>query len=75
MNLLDVGNISVDVEGKRILNELTLGVEKGETHAVFGPNGSGKTTLLMTLLGVPGYRVAEGSITFNGRDITNMGVD
>ncbi|MBO6905945.1 MAG: Fe-S cluster assembly ATPase SufC, partial [Parvibaculum sp.] len=40
-----------------------------------GPNGSGKSTLSYVLAGREGYEVTEGSIRFNGKDLSEMGVD
>ena len=49
-------------------DHLDLSVEQGETHAIIGPNGAGKTTLIHQISG--GLLPNEGSIFFNGRDIT-----
>ena len=73
--MLKVENLTVEVEGKEILHELSLSVGVGETHALFGPNGSGKTTLLMAIMGFPRYKVTRGKIIFKGQDITNMSLD
>src|SRR6266849_2039684 len=45
MSLLEVKNLHVEVDGKKILNGLDLTVEKGQVAAIMGPNGSGKSTL------------------------------
>ena len=74
-SMLEVKNLSVDVEGKRILNNISLDVASGESRVLFGPNGSGKTTLLMAILGIPGYKVAGGSIVFDKKDVTHWSVD
>jgi Fe-S cluster assembly ATP-binding protein len=70
--MLEIKDLTVEVEGKEILRDLTLNIERGEVHVLFGPNGCGKTTLLMTILGLPNYKVKKGSITFKGVDITNF---
>lgn len=69
--MLEIKDLTVDVEGKTILKGLNLAIEKGEVHVLFGPNGCGKTTLLLTILGYPSYTVTHGSITFKGVDITD----
>ena len=70
--MLEIKDLTVEVEGKEIIRDLNLNIEEGEVHVLFGPNGCGKTTLLMTLLGFPSYKVTKGRITFKGVDITNL---
>ena len=70
--MLEIKDLTVDVEGKTILKGLNLTIEKGEVHVLFGPNGCGKTTLLLTILGFPSYTVTHGSIAFKGVDITEL---
>src|SRR6187401_3701545 len=52
------------------LKGVDLDVNDGEIVALIGANGAGKSTLMMTIFGNP--RASEGSITFDGRDITQM---
>jgi Fe-S cluster assembly ATP-binding protein len=75
MMLLEVKNLHVEVEGKKILNGLTLSVEKGQVAAIMGPNGSGKSTLAYVLAGKPGYAVTEGEVLLDGANILAMGAD
>jgi Fe-S cluster assembly ATP-binding protein len=63
MSLLEIKNLHVQIEDKKILNGLTLTVEPGQVAAIMGPNGSGKSTLAYVLAGRPGYEVTEGSVT------------
>jgi Fe-S cluster assembly ATP-binding protein len=58
--------------GATILKGIELVLQRGEVHAVMGPNGSGKSTLANVLAGKPGYEVIEGSVRFEGRDLTAM---
>ncbi|WP_281679614.1 ABC transporter ATP-binding protein [Synergistes jonesii] len=74
-NLLEVKNLHVSVDGREVLNGVSLEVGPGEIHALFGPNGSGKTTLLNTVIGFSRYKVTEGAIYFKGRDITGATID
>jgi len=67
--MLAIRDLSVTVDGKQILNGLTLEVPPGEVHAIMGPNGSGKSTLAHVLAGRPGYEVTSGSVTYEGRDL------
>lgn len=75
MNILDVENLSVQVEGKIILKDVTFSLKRHESHILFGPNGSGKTTLISALMGLPSYEVVSGKISFMGVDITDKNVE
>ena len=70
--MLEVKNLHAEVDGKKILNGIDLCVKTGETHAIMGPNGSGKSTLSAVLVGNPLFKVTEGSVTFNGKDLVAM---
>ena len=73
--MLQIKDLSVEIEGKRILHDINLSIGAGETHALFGPNGGGKTTLLMAIMGFPRYKVTKGKIIFKGQDITGLSLD
>src|SRR3954451_22950387 len=75
MALLEIKNLHVEVDGKKILNGLDLTVEKGSVHAIMGPNGSGKSTLAHVLAGKADYQVTEGQVLFDGEDILAMEPD
>src|SRR5436190_21210960 len=70
--VLEIDDLHVAVEGKEILQGVSLAVPAGEVHALMGPNGSGKSTLTATLLGNPAYEVTAGRILFEGEDITAL---
>lgn len=70
--MLKIENLHATVDGKPILNGLTLEVPAGEVHAIMGPNGSGKSTLSYVLAGREGYEVTAGSATLNGVDLLAM---
>ena len=75
MSELEIKNLHVSADGKQILKGLDLSVEKGKVHALMGPNGSGKSTLANAIMGHPALEVTEGSITFNGEDVTEADPD
>jgi len=70
--MLEVEDLHVSVGEKEILHGMNLTIPQGETHILFGPNGSGKTTLLNTIMGLSGYTITQGSILFQGEDITHL---
>src|ERR671916_900776 len=70
--MLEVKNLHVEIEGKKILNGLDLSIGKGQVHAIMGPNGSGKSTLAYVLAGKEDYEVTEGEILLDGENILDM---
>jgi Fe-S cluster assembly ATP-binding protein len=75
MPLLEVKNLHVEIDGKKILDGLDLVVNKGEVHAIMGPNGSGKSTLAHVLAGKAEYEVTEGDILLEGESVLEMEPD
>lgn len=73
--MLEVKNLHVRVGGTEILKGLNLSMKPGEVHAIMGPNGAGKSTLSYVLTGRAGYDITEGSITFQGKDLSELSVD
>jgi Fe-S cluster assembly ATP-binding protein len=73
--MLKIENLHAEIDGKPILNGLTLSVGAGEVHAIMGPNGAGKSTLGYVLGGRPGYEVTDGSVVFDGKDLLDMAPD
>ncbi len=74
-NLLSIRNLHASAEGQSILNGIDLDIKPGEVHVLMGPNGAGKSTLANVILGDPRYEVTEGSILFEGHDITDEKTD
>ncbi len=75
MALLEIKNLHVEIDGKKIVKGLDLTINPFEVHALMGPNGSGKSTLSYTIMGHPKYKVTDGDILFNGESILGLGVD
>jgi len=70
--LLEITDLAVEVNGRRVLKDINLTIKEGETHVLLGPNGSGKSTLFMSILGFPKYKIVGGKILFKGEDITHL---
>lgn len=70
--MLNIENLHVSVDDKPILKGLSLNVQPGEVHAIMGPNGSGKSTLAHVLAGREGYRVTDGKVLFEGKDLLDL---
>jgi len=73
--MLSIDNLHAGCEGKTILQGINLDVKPGEVHAIMGPNGSGKSTLSTVIAGHEEYDVSQGSMLFNGEDISELSAD
>ena len=60
--MLRIENLSVEVNGQPILNDVSLHIKPGEVHVLFGPNGTGKSTLIGTIMGFARYTITAGKI-------------
>ncbi len=75
MILLNINNLNVSIEGKKILNDFNLTINQGEVHAIMGPNGSGKSTLANVLAGNEDYEVNSGKIIFKDQDLLELNIE
>ncbi|MGA2889941.1 MAG: ABC transporter ATP-binding protein [Terracidiphilus sp.] len=71
--VLAVSNVHKSFEGKRVLNGISLGVNRGETLAVLGRSGTGKSVLLRLIIGL--VKPDSGSISIHGQDIATLSLD
>lgn len=72
MTLLSAEHISVSIDAKQLLEDVSFHVELGEMVGLIGPNGAGKSTLLKTLVGL--NEPASGQVLFKGQPLTDMSV-
>ena len=67
---LNIENISYSIDGKLIVDGVSLGIEEGAFVGLVGPNGCGKSTLLKNIYRV--YRPNAGAVYIDGRDVAQM---
>ena len=68
--IIEIKNIIKSFGDKRILNDVSLYVKRGEFLTLLGPSGCGKTTLLRI---IAGFGSADsGEVLFNGKDISDV---
>jgi branched-chain amino acid transport system ATP-binding protein len=68
--MLELKDLTVDIQGSRILRGVSLAVAAGELVCLVGRNGAGKSTTFRTIMG---YRQpVSGSITFQGKAIAGL---
>src|SRR3989338_3955218 len=75
MEVMEIKDLHVSIDGKKILNGVNLSVKKGEVTALMGPNGSGKSTLAYTIMGHPKYTVDSGVVIWKGKNILELSPD
>lgn len=61
---LIASNLCCSINGKNLLNDISLEFSEGGLHAILGPNGSGKSSLLKVLTGI--WKLSSGLVTWNG---------
>ena len=74
--MLKLENLTLEVEGPegpfKILDDITMGLDRKKLYVITGPNGSGKSSLAKVIMGM--YRPTKGSILFEGKDITDLDI-
>ncbi|MCJ0924338.1 Fe-S cluster assembly ATPase SufC [Mammaliicoccus sciuri] len=74
-SILEIKDLHVEIEGKKILKGVDLTIKQGEIHAIMGPNGTGKSTLSSAIMGHPSYEVTQGEVLLDGENVLEMEVD
>lgn len=67
MKVIEVNNVSFEIDGRTILNDINLKIPEGKIYGIIGPNGVGKTTLLRCLTGI--YQTTKGLVKYDGEDV------
>lgn len=65
--IISVEGLTVEYDGKRVLNDISLEIESGEVMVLVGGSGSGKTTMLRHIIGLE--QPTAGTIRIKGVDI------
>jgi len=65
--MIEINNVSFEIDDKNILKEVNLNINKGTILGIIGPNGVGKTTLLRCLTGI--YKPSSGNVIYDGQDV------
>lgn len=74
--MLSIKNLSVSIEGKKILHDFSFDFLPGKTYALMGPNGSGKSTLASAVMGHPKYILSRTSkILIGKKNLKNLAPD
>ena len=69
---LEIRNLEVEADGKKILKGVDLDVSEGEIVIITGPNGSGKSTLAKAIAGI--IKPSAGKVIFDGTDLSELDV-
>lgn len=73
-NNLEVSNLSFSYgNGRSIINDISLKIDKNKKYAIVGGSGSGKSTLIKLMLGY--YSDFSGNIKFDGNSIKNLNIE
>ncbi|MBT7624514.1 MAG: Fe-S cluster assembly ATPase SufC [Flavobacteriaceae bacterium] len=75
MIFLNINNLNVSIEGKKILNDFNITINQGEVHAIMGPNGCGKSTLANVLAGNEDYEVNSGKIIYRDHNLLDLNIE
>jgi len=74
--MLQLRNLTVSIENKKILHDLSFDFRPGKTYAIMGPNGSGKSTLASAIMGHPKITYSTNSkVLVGGKNIKNISAD
>ena len=68
--LLELDKISMFYDKRRILNDISLSVNRSEIVGLLGPNGAGKSTVMKIIMGIEHQK--SGKIYLNGTDCSDL---
>ena len=68
--MIRLEHVTVEMEGRKILEDVSFQVKSGETKVILGPSGAGKSSLLKIILGL--WKPTSGSVFVDGTEITHL---
>lgn len=71
--MIEMKNVSLQLAGKTILDDISLFIESGSTHIILGPSGAGKSSILKVILGL--FPIDDGEVIIDGKDISSINQD
>lgn len=77
-DILEIKNLSIEIEGKKILKDININIRKNKITAIIGPSGCGKTTFLKSLnrlIEEENQIKKEGKIFFENKDISEFNLN
>ena len=74
-DMLSINNLSVSVENREILNNISCDFDLGKNYCILWKNGSGKSSLAMTLMWHPKYNVTGWEIVLDWEDLLKLSPD
>ena len=73
--LLRIKNLNASIDNKKIIDNLSIDIKKGEVHALMGQNGSGKSTFSNILAGKEEYEISSAEMKFDGENLSDLNVE
>ncbi|MCU7494136.1 MAG: ATP-binding cassette domain-containing protein [Ignavibacteria bacterium] len=71
--MIEIINVDLNIDGRDILKDVSLKIDKGTTSVILGPSGAGKSTILKVILGLE--KINAGSVNINGKNIFELKSD
>lgn len=73
--MLEIKNLSVKIEEKKLLEDISIKFKLGKNYCILGKNGSGKSSLAMTIMGNSKYIIESGDILLNDQSLKLLSTD